>query len=371
MSGIYIHIPFCKSRCFYCDFYSCTDISKINSYVESLKKEIIERKSYLKEEVKTIYFGGGTPSLLDVIHIEDLLSTIIANYSCAENMEITLEANPDDLSKEKIEQLSQTLVNRLSIGIQSFDKKSLSLMNRRHSSQEAVECVKNAQNTGFDNISIDLIYGMPWLHTKQLNSTLKQIETLSIQHLSAYHLTIEENTVFGLQLEKGTIKNISENKSFEQYMLIAEWAKKNNFIHYEISNFGIEGKFSLHNSNYWKQKTYIGVGPSAHSYNLNSRSWNESDIYTYINSEKRMFYEEHLTKNDMFNELLLKSLRTIWGINIDIIKKQFGEEDAKKVWHVLHNYYEQGYAEIRNNTIRLNERGFFISDKIISDMFKV
>jgi oxygen-independent coproporphyrinogen-3 oxidase len=372
MSGIYIHIPFCKSRCYYCDFFSCTEVTAIDRYVDVLKTEIRDRKNYLNIPVETIYFGGGTPSLLNSKHISDLLETINDNFEVVENPEITFEANPDDLSTRYLKELARTSVNRLSIGIQSLDSYFLKLMNRRHTEEQALTCIEHAQRFGFDNISIDIIYGIPWLTTKELLTTLQKIGSLRIQHLSAYHITYEENTVFDTLKTKGFITPISDDESYAQYMSIVEWATNNNFIHYEISNFGKLGRFSKHNSNYWKQIPYLGIGAAAHSYSIESRRWNVESLHEYLKYEERkgiIYKEEQLTKTDRFNELLLTSLRTSWGIDIEKIRAEFGPEQANLIHSIAERYEKSGYLTIEKNTAILTDKGFFISDKIISEMF--
>jgi oxygen-independent coproporphyrinogen-3 oxidase len=372
MSGIYIHIPFCKSRCYYCDFYSCTEVTSIDKYVEVVKTEIRDRKEYLNAPVETVYFGGGTPSLLSSKHISEILEVIKENFNLIPNPEITFEANPDDLSTRYLKELARTDVNRLSIGIQSLDSYFLKLMNRRHTEEQALTCVEHAQRFGFDNISIDIIYGIPWLTTKELLTTLQKIGSLRIQHLSAYHITYEENTVFDTLKSRGFITPISDDESYNQYMSVVDWATKNNFIHYEISNFGKLGRFSKHNSNYWKQMSYLGVGAAAHSYNIHSRRWNVGNLHEYLKykeSNGKIFEEEKLSKTDRFNELLLTSLRTSWGIDIEKIREEFGHEKAQIIHSIAERYEKAGYITFEKNTAILTDKGFFIYDNIISDMF--
>ncbi|MDD2564523.1 MAG: radical SAM family heme chaperone HemW [Salinivirgaceae bacterium] len=372
MSGIYLHIPFCKSRCYYCDFYSCTEVSKMEEYVEILKYEIIDRKKYLSDTVDSIYFGGGTPSVLSIENIESILKTITEHYKLSKNVEITLEANPDDLNTRSLKLLARTPINRLSIGIQSMDNYFLKLMNRRHSAEQAIQAVEQARRFGFDNISVDLIYGIPGLTERELRSSLQKIAALEIQHLSAYHITYEKDTVFDLLRQKGLLNPISDDESYYQYKLISDWATQNNFIHYEISNFGKLGRFSKHNSSYWRQQPYLGVGASAHSYNINKRRWNIDNINEYLNYKIKngeIYKEESLTKVDRFNELLLTSLRTSWGIDIKQVEHEYGSDYAQLLLSTAERYEAQGYLTIQNNNAILTEKGFFISDKIISDMF--
>lgn len=310
--------------------------------------------------------------MLSSKHISEILETINDNFEVVENPEITFEANPDDLSTRYLKELARISVNRLSIGIQSLDSYFLKLMNRRHTEEQALTCIEHAQRFGFDNISIDIIYGIPWLTTKELLTTLQKIGSLRIQHLSAYHITYEENTVFDTLKTKGFITPISDDESYAQYMSIVEWATKNNFIHYEISNFGKLGRFSKHNSNYWKQMPYLGIGTAAHSYNIGSRRWNVESLHEYLKYGERhgkIYKEEQLTKNDRFNELLLTSLRTSWGIDIEKIRQEFGHDQANLIHSIAERYEKSGYLTIEKNTAILTDKGFFISDKIISEMF--
>ena len=372
MSGIYIHIPFCKSRCYYCDFYSCTELWAIDKYINVLKTELADRKNYISDEVETIYFGGGTPSILSSTQIEGIIEIITDNFKVSPNAEITLEANPDDLNTRYLKELARTSVNRLSIGVQSLNSYYLKLMHRRHNEEQAISSINHARRFGFDNISVDIIYGIPGLTIKELNSTLDKLNRANIQHLSAYHITYEENTVFDNLKNKGLIIPISDNESYEQYMSIIEWAKSNDFIHYEISNFGKKSFFSKHNSNYWDQVPYLGVGAAAHSYNVHSRRWNIDNIHEYVRyAEKggQIYKEEQLSTTDRYNELLLTSLRTAHGIDLEKVKNEFGEDKAQLILSFAERYEKSGYMVLEENSAILTERGFFISDRIISDMF--
>ncbi|NLK14760.1 MAG: coproporphyrinogen III oxidase family protein, partial [Bacteroidales bacterium] len=288
------------------------------------------------------------------------------------NAEITLEANPDDLNTRYLKELARTSVNRLSIGVQSLNSYYLKLMHRRHNEEQAISSINHARRFGFDNISVDIIYGIPGLTIKELNSTLDKLNRANIQHLSAYHITYEENTVFDNLKNKGLIIPISDNESYEQYMAIIEWAKSNDFIHYEISNFGKKSFFSKHNSNYWDQVPYLGVGAAAHSYNVHSRRWNIDNIHEYVRyAEKggQIYKEEQLSTTDRYNELLLTSLRTAHGIDLEKVKNEFGEDKAQLILSFAERYEKSGYMVLEENSAILTERGFFISDRIISDMF--
>ena len=372
MSGIYIHIPFCKSRCYYCDFFSCIELSKIEKYVKTIQFELIDRKTYISNTIDSIYIGGGTPSVLSIDNISAILDTISKHYTLNQSIEITFEANPDDLSTRFLKELARTPINRLSIGIQAFDNYFLKLMNRRHSTEQTINAINQAKRFGFDNISIDLIYGIPGLTEKELRSSLQKINTLNIQHVSAYHITYEENTIFNTLKNKGLLIPISDDESYNQYQIITEWATENNFIHYEISNYGKLGRFSKHNSNYWRQKPYLGIGASAHSFNIESRRWNINNIDEYLQYKSlngQIYSEEKLSKIDRLNELLLTSLRTSWGVDIEYIKHEYGGEYAQLFLSVAERYEKSGYLIIQDNKALLTEKGFFISDKIISDLF--
>jgi oxygen-independent coproporphyrinogen-3 oxidase len=372
MAGIYIHIPFCKQRCFYCDFYKTTQLSLKSNLIESLSIELKQRKEYIDNEiVETIYFGGGTPSLLTKDEIKLILDTIHLNYNVKKDAEITIEANPDDLSTEYIKTLAQTNINRLSIGIQSFQDAILQKMNRRHNANQAINCIKQAQYEGFNNISADLIYGIPELSVNTWIDDLNQMEKLNIQHLSAYHLTIEPNTKFGELLKKNKISIIKESDSIQQFNTLINWAKTNNFEHYEISNFAKNGLYSQHNTNYWKQKKYLGIGPSAHSYNQKTRSWNIANTKQYIdavNNNKIYSEIETLTETDKYNEFLITWLRTKWGINLIDIKKQFGNKRQQKLLKLLEPFIKDNSINFKNNYAILSNKGIFISDLILSNI---
>lgn len=371
MSGIYFHIPFCKKRCNYCDFYKSTDLTFITSYMIALKREMKNRLDYLVDkEINTIYFGGGTPSLLTAFDIEDLLSNCKSLFNLVNNLEITLEANPDDLSIEYLKQLKDIGINRLSIGIQSFSDVDLQFMGRRHSSSQAIMAVKNAQNIGFDNISVDLIYGIPGMSFQQWQENLKQVFELNIQHISAYHLTYHEDTTFWNELKNGKIREIDEENSFKQFNELVEITEVNGFVQYEVSNFAKEGFYSKHNSSYWKQQEYIGLGPSAHSYNGFSRQWNISDVNKYIEliyKKETHFEVEQLSVKDQFNDYIITSLRTIWGIDLNFIEEKYGSKYSQHTLDVSKAYISSAVIEKTNSNIRLTKKGIFISDGIIAD----
>ncbi len=371
MSGIYFHIPFCKTRCNYCDFYKSTNVSLIHSLKQAIKDEITLRIDFIEDKlVQTIYFGGGTPSLLNGNDIEELITTISQLFILGESLEITLEANPDDLTPNYLRSLKKIGINRLSIGIQSFSNQNLKFMGRRHNSDQAIDAVKNAQKVGFDNISVDLIYGIPGLTFQQWQTNLKTVFDLDIQHLSAYHLTYHEGTFFYNQLQKGLIYEVEEEESILQFEELIKVAEENQFIHYEISNFARKGFYSRHNSSYWNQVEYLGLGPSAHSYNKKSRYWNVSDLSDYIEAInlKRVAGEgELLTINDRFNDYIITGLRTIEGINSAYIEKEFGKKYSDAVEQITQKYLLNGKVRKEENRIKIEKKSLLISDQIISD----
>ena len=283
MAGIYIHIPFCNSKCAYCNFFSLASKSKIDDYVETLKKEIIVRNQYLGgEEVRTIYFGGGTPSLLSLRHIEDILELLHKNYNIISNPEITLEVNPDTIDKEKMISLKKLGINRISVGIQSFNDEDLKYLDRHHDSRHALQVIDDLKSVDFDKLTLDLIYGIPTLTETSWNKNLDIFFSTGISHLSAYALTVEPKTILGQKIEKGILQNVNEDDIIRHYNILIERTKEHGFEHYEISNFAKEDCRSRHNSIYWKDVKYLGLGASAHSYDGKSRQWNVSNLTKYI-----------------------------------------------------------------------------------------
>ncbi|RLD63473.1 MAG: coproporphyrinogen III oxidase [Bacteroidetes bacterium] len=375
MAGIYIHIPFCKQKCFYCDFYSTTLLKNKSAFVNALIKEIYLQKDYLKNNcVETIYFGGGTPSVLSYEELMIIFNQIYKIFNVAKNPEITFEANPDDLTRDYLKELKQTQVNRLSIGVQSFFDDDLKTMNRRHNAEQAQTAVKMSQDFGFKNISLDLIYGLPNMNNQKWLYNLTTAFNLNIQHLSAYHLTYETKTVFYNYLRTGKIKQVDEQESVEEYQALINKAKQQGFIHYEISNFGKPDFFSKHNSNYWKQKKYLGVGPSAHSFNNTTRQWNIADTTKYISFiEKDIlpFDSEILDLQKRYNDYIITSLRTMWGIDLNVLKQQFNEKVVSCCLKNAEQYIKTNNINLTENHLILSEAGMLIADKIISDLFIV
>lgn len=373
MVGIYIHIPFCKSKCSYCDFYSIANKSKLNRFVENLRREIKLRKSIFNgKTVETIYFGGGTPSILTVKQIQSIIEDIFMHYEVSNNAEITLEANPDDLSKDYLKSLKEGYVNRLSIGIQSLDDNILKLMRRRHTSKEAIDVVESAANLGFSNISVDLIYGIDGLEKKLWEETIEQTLSLPVQHLSAYHLGIEEGTLLHRMLREGRHKKMNEKNSYEQYEILIDVAKKFGVLQYEISNFAKSGFVSKHNSGYWNGLEYIGFGPSAHSYYNNKRFYNFSNLDEYcmlIENNENTFDFEDIGFEERINERIMLHLRTTNGLDISNFKKEFGESAADRLLKKTLSLNPEHY-NINKNNLSLTRSGMFISDSIIVDLIE-
>jgi oxygen-independent coproporphyrinogen-3 oxidase len=341
--------------------------------IEAIIREIGERKHYLKGEVvNTIYFGGGTPSAIDFIKLKSILETIYREFTIADQPEITVEANPDDLHPTYFKNLKSIGVNRLSIGVQSFIERDLKWMNRRHSAEKSVDSVKFAYDHGFNNINIDLIYGVPGLSNDEWKFNLDKFFELEIPHLSAYHLTIEPKTVFGVQKKKGKLTEIDEDTSVDQFEILLEETSKRGYQHYEISNFAREGYYSKHNLGYWKNNLYLGVGPSAHSFDGISRRWNTKIHRDYIQKSglgEGYFEEEILSKEEQFNDYILTNLRTMWGINLKNIKELFGDNFAFETSSTTEKY--RNYLDFEHETIKLNNKGKFIADRIASEFFIV
>ncbi len=376
MAGIYIHIPFCKQACNYCDFHFSTSLMNKDAFMKALFKEIEIQKNYFPSstEVSTVYLGGGTPSLLSKFDLLDIINAVKLNFNILPNAEITLEANPDDLTSEKIKELKESPINRLSIGIQSFYDEDLRFMNRAHSATEALNAVKLAQDNGFENITIDLIYGTPTLTHHKWRNNLQIAFALNIKHISAYCLTVEPKTMLAHQIKTGITKNVDEQQSAEQFEILVDAMHANDFVQYEISNFCKDGFYSKHNSNYWLKENYLGLGPSAHSYNGSSRQWNISNNALYIKSLENgelNFEKEELTKEQRYNEYILTSLRTIWGANLTIIEQQFGKEYLNHCLSEADKYIRSESILNEENKLFLTDKGKLFADKISSELFKI
>ncbi len=374
MSGIYIHIPFCKQACHYCDFHFSTSMKKKNEMVLALSKEIQMRKTeFEKELIETIYFGGGTPSVLEMSDLKFLIDSVYENFNVAENPEITLEANPDDLSKDKIIELSNNRINRLSIGIQSFFEEDLKMMNRAHNAEEARKSLQEATKY-FDNISIDLIYGIPGMTNEMWKQNIETALSFGVPHISSYALTVEPKTALKKLIQTGKIAEPKDDIAQEHFLILVDTLQENDFIHYELSNFGKENYFSKNNSAYWLGKKYLGIGPSAHSYNGISRSWNiaNNSIYLKEIQEGKLPNEiEILSEEDRYNEYIMTGLRTIWGVSLERIKKEFGEKFLNYLLKQSGKFLNDDLLSIENNILKTTRKGKFLADGIASDLFLI
>ena len=374
MAGIYIHIPFCLTRCTYCDFYMGTNESHMETFVDALCAEAKRRKDETGEPVQTLYFGGGTPSRLHRAHFDKIFDTLFTYYSFEPDAEITLEANPDDLSEEYVHMLSALPFNRISIGIQSFDDDELRFLSRRHTGQEAVDAVKRCQQEGFHNISIDLMYGLPGQTTAIWQENLEKAIGLPIQHISSYHLIYEEKTRMYRLLKAGKIQPAQEETSTAMFALLIDTLTSHGFIHYEISAFGRPGYFSRHNCSYWKNEKYIGLGPAAHSYDGSNRSWNVASTIRYNQSigtgrvDREM---EQLSLQEKYNEFILTGLRTMWGVDLQELKRRFGERFHDFCLENAQRYIHQKLLTTEEGQLKLTREGIFISDGIMSDLMWV
>ena len=374
MSGIYIHIPFCKKACHYCNFHFSTNQNSKSAFIEAVCRELILRKSeYASDEIQSIYFGGGTPTVLDVTELNTILKTVYKNYKVSETAEITLEANPDDLDLEKIKQLSNTKINRLSIGIQSFHESELSAMNRAHNAEDARKCLELA-TTYFDNITIDLMFGMPTMSIQLWRQNLQIAFEFGIKHLSCYSLTVEPKTALEHFIKKGSHPPMDDELAAQHFEVLLEETSAHGLTHYETCSFGHPDYFSKHNTSYWLGKTYMGVGPSAHSFDGSKRSWNVSNNSKYIKAlevDKLPFESEVLSVENRFNEYVMTGLRTIWGISLEKIEADYG---VKIKDHLLQNskkFISSNTLVIEDNHLKITTSGKFLSDGIASDLFLV
>lgn len=372
MSGIYIHIPFCKQACYYCDFHFSTSLKKKDDLINALIKELELRNTEFKNiTVETIYFGGGTPSLLTNTELQSIINSVYKNYEVSDNPEITLEANPDDLSKDRIITLSKSPINRLSIGIQSFFETDLKLMNRAHNANEAKACLEEATKH-FNNISLDLIYGIPGASNAQWLQNIEMALSYNIPHISSYALTVEPKTALAAFIKKGIINNVDDTQAHEQFHLLKDKLEDQGFIHYELSNFGKDGFFSKNNSAYWQGKSYLGIGPSAHSFNGKQRGWNVRNNSKYIEAieqNKLPIEIETLTLTDQYNEYIMTGLRTIWGVSITKVETDFGTVFKDYLIEHTKVLINQHLLYIDNAHIRVTKKGQFLSDGIASKLF--
>ncbi len=375
MAGIYIHIPFCKQRCNYCAFYSSTLYNIKEEYADAVCKELLMRKEYIKgEEIKTIYFGGGTPSTLPITLLQKICDTIYKNYSVCSNAEVTIECNPDDLTEEFLAVLRQLPFNRISMGVQSFSNRQLKRLGRRHNAEKARRAVGNARAAGYKNISIDLMFALPGSTTEEWEESINEAISLNPEHISAYNLMYEEDTPLHRALQQGDFEELSEEENVEQFSMLIKRIKEAGYCHYEISNFAKPGYESRHNSSYWNDTAYIGCGAAAHSYNGDSREWNISDIKEYIKgieSNNRNYEIEHLTEEERYNDAILTRLRTSDGIPLAWIKNKFSQRLNRYMLNAAKKHIEYGNIKKTDETLYLTEKGIFISDAVIRDLIYV
>ncbi len=374
MAGIYIHIPFCKQACHYCDFHFSTSVKNKTQLLEALVQEIqLRHTDWQDEPIETIYFGGGTPSVLTVDELHFLLDAVYANFQVIAAPEITLEANPDDLSPEYLLALSQTRINRLSIGIQSFFDADLQLMNRAHNAEQAKQSLALATQY-FDNITLDLIYGMPNMTNDQWLQNIETALSYGIPHISCYALTVEPKTALHSYIQKGQMPPLDEALAAEHFKLLVKLLEANGFVHYEFSNFGKPNYFSQNNSSYWLGKKYIGIGPSAHSFDGQSRSWNVSNNAKYIKAiQSQALYSETeiLSLTDRYNEYIMTGLRTIWGVSLDKVEKEYGVNYINYLNKQIQSHVQNGLLKIEDGILTTTAQGKFLGDGIVADLFVV
>lgn len=375
MPGIYIHIPFCKKACHYCDFHFSTSLKLKDDLIKSILLEIERNVSYLNSEsVETIYFGGGSPSILKAAELDSILDKLFKEFNIESDAEITLEANPDDLSSDKLKDFKSSGINRISVGIQSFRDEDLQLMNRAHDRNMAIKSLERLSKAGFTNLNADLIYGIPGQSLHDWENNLNQFFSFEISHLSAYNLTIEDRTAFGNWVKKGKMKEVIDEVLIDQFEILMSMAKDRGYDHYEISNFCQPGKISKHNTSYWKGEKYLGVGPAAHSFDGKKRRWNIKNNPLYIKAiqNNKPFYEEEiLSEKDHFNEYILTSLRTKWGLDLHHIVSRFGKNQLKKLKEESSPYLLRQLLYQSENKLYLTEKGKLVADKITSDLFIV
>ncbi len=374
MAGIYIHIPFCKRKCHYCNFYSVPSLKYKDELTAALHTELRLQKDYLDEPVETIYFGGGTPSLLAVDDVKSLIDTVRENYTVIKTPEITLEANPDDIDATKVRELKNSDINRVSMGVQSFFYEDLKYLNRIHSSEQAEYAIKALQDAGLDNLSIDFIYGMPSLGQEHWRKNLSRAVDMLIPHISAYAITVEPNTTLEALILNQKKQPVSEAEGANEFRYVMKYLPEHNYLHYEISNFCLPGYHSKHNSMYWENQPYLGIGPSAHSFNRASRSWNTNNMEEYIAKVNRNIIpseSEILDSNQQYNEFVLMGLRTNRGVSVKAVGDLFGQERAGYFQKILKKYENKILLALTGDTYQLTDEGKLFADRIISDFFVV
>ncbi|MGC9470440.1 MAG: radical SAM family heme chaperone HemW [Bacteroidales bacterium] len=373
MAGVYIHIPFCRQLCHYCDFYKTVSLAWKGKMTDCLCRELILQREYLDQPVETIYFGGGTPTVMAPGQLKGLLHTVQDIFKGTGKQEITVEANPEDMDRGFCESLLHAGFNRISIGIQSFHEADLTLMNRRHTVEQSIYSVLNAQDAGFDNISVDLIYGLPGMTTDTWKRNVETALSLNVQHISSYYLTIEKGTIFYRWMKKGILQEQDDNEGFRQFRVMNRLAASAGFLHYEISNYALPGFQSRHNSAYWKGVPYLGIGPSANSFNGKERQWNVSHHAKYIRAIEQGIIpaeKEELTEKMLFNEAVMTGLRTSGGVDMEEICMRFGYDARQHCLKQAGKYLKNGWMIKRGGKLILTEEGMFLSDTVISDLFR-
>ena len=372
MAGIYIHIPFCKKACTYCDFHFTTSLKQVDEMTDAICRELDLKKDRIKEQVGSIYFGGGTPSVLPMASLQKIFEKLTSNFSISSDAEITLEANPDDLNAQKLKELRQLPINRFSIGIQSFFEEDLLWMNRAHHAEEAESCIKRSQDTGFENLSIDLIYGYPLLTDAKWQANINKTIELQTPHISAYSLTVEERTALANAIQKGKQKGLSDEQSAHQFLMLTEELDKAGFEHYEISNYSLPGKYAVHNTNYWRGVPYLGIGPSAHGFDGQTRYINQPNNAKYLaqlgNGQLAETIEE-LSPSDRFNEYIMTSLRTMWGTDLQKIAQDFGTRLSNETLKEVQPFIENGQVVVKEQKIHLTNNGKLFADGIAASLF--
>ncbi|MFC4213268.1 radical SAM family heme chaperone HemW [Pedobacter lithocola] len=374
MSGIYIHIPFCKKACHYCDFHFSTSLKYADEMVETICKEIKMKKDRISGQVGSIYFGGGTPSILSQSSLQKIFDAINSTFSVDANAEITIETNPDDLTAQKLKELKQMPVNRFSVGVQSFFNEDLIWMNRAHNADEAENCIKRSQDAGFENLTLDLIYGYPLLTDAKWLSNINKAIELEVPHISAYALTVEPRTALAHAIKTKKQSPVSDSQSAGQFVILMDKLLEEGFEHYEISNFAKPNFYAVHNTNYWKGVNYIGIGPSAHGFDGQNRYMNPADNSLYMKQlERNKLPElvEELSLNDQFNEYIMTSLRTMWGTDLEKIKSDFGKDFYEETKHNLRSFEDKDWLILDGEKIKLSQNGKLFADHIASELFIV
>lgn len=373
MAGIYFHIPFCKQACHYCDFHFSTSIKYKDEMLRCMQKEIKLQAHYLPtNEINTIYFGGGTPSLLGSDEINLLLDALSQHFEISENYEITLEANPDDLDYKKVQLLKSTPINRFSIGIQSFFEEDLKWMNRAHNAEEAESAIKRVQDAGFENITADLIYGFPLLTDEKWQANIDKLIAFCIPHISAYNMTIEPRTALAYRIEKGKQEGMDEDQGARQFLFLMDKLTSVGYDHYEISNFARPLYYAIHNTNYWRSEPYLGIGPSAHSFDGSKRQWNINHNTKYMSAIQRYTLPtevEILSETDKINEYIMTSLRTMWGLDTLYMKRAYGDAIVELILHNVKEFVDDGKVTRQNNNLKLTREGKLMADRIAATLF--